>query len=446
MVGDETDEQPTALSNPDRRAFLRTAVGAGIASGLGVGSAETVTADTDAFVWTYHSGGTWSPQLVDGTFYFHEGPGRLHAVDAASGEQQWFFLPEEGTISSIDVVDGTVYATTTATELYVLDAASGEEQWHFDYDRDEYYNGWGGAEVEDGTIYMGSTSGDLFALDTASRDLQWHTEIDTHLLLPEIVDGSTAYFGSREAMYAIDVASGEERWRIENGPVQIEAMVDGTIYAMGGGVLYAMDADSWEERWRFDAGETYTNDSAATIADGTVYVGSKYLYAVDAASGEQQWRFETEDRGWGGAAPGHKSLTVGDGTVYIGDVNALVAVDAASGEQEWRFETRWEVDWLPAVEDGIVYVGESILYAVDIASVVDNLIYAGEEGHVYATEDAWDLKEAYGLTEGGTNSFAILSLLSIGGGGVFWLANRLEETASREDREGQPYDSKLRRK
>lgn len=401
MVGDETDEQPTALSNPDRRAFLRTAVGAGIASGLGVGSAETVTADTDAFVWTYHSGGTWSPQLVDGTFYFHEGPGRLHAVDAASGEQQWFFLPEEGTISSIDVVDGTVYATTTATELYVLDAASGEEQWHFDYDRDESYNGWGGAEVEDGTIYMGSTSGDLFALDTASRDLQWHTEIDTHLLLPEIVDGSTAYFGSREAMYAIDVASGEERWRIENGPVQIEAMVDGTIYAMGGGVLYAMDADSWEERWRFDAGETYTNDSAATIADGTV---------------------------------------------YIGDVNALVAVDAASGEQEWRFETRWEVDWLPAVEDGIVYVGESILYAVDIASVVDNLIYAGEEGHVYATEDAWDLKEAYGLTEGGTNSFAILSLLSIGGAGVFWLANRLEDTASREDREGQPYDSKLRRK
>ena len=56
-----------------------------------------------------------------------------------------------------------------------------------------------------------------------------------------------------------------------------------------------------------------------------------------------------------------------DGVVYVGSGDSyLYAVDAASGELLWRYETGDNVGSSPAVVDGVVYFGsdDGYLYAV----------------------------------------------------------------------------------
>jgi len=67
--------------------------------------------------------------------------------------------------------------------------------------------------------------------------------------------------------------------------------------------------------------------SSPTVADGTVYIGSRdnSVYALDAADGSQQWSFATGDRV-------RSSPTVVGGTVYVGsNDNSVYAIEASSG-------------------------------------------------------------------------------------------------------------------
>ena len=106
--------------------------------------------------------------------------------------------------------------------------------------------------------------------------------------------------------------------------------------------------------------------SAATVANGTVYIGSadKRLYAVDAGSGREKWHFDTKDivRSTPAAA---------EGRVFIGSYDHNVyAVDARTGAQIWKYDTLRDVVSSPLVAGGTVYIGSrcSDLFAFDAAT------------------------------------------------------------------------------
>jgi len=71
--------------------------------------------------------------------------------------------------------------------------------------------------------------------------------------------------------------------------------------------------------------------SSPTVADGTVFVGSRdaNVYALAADDGSEQWRFQTGTYVF-------SSLTVVDGTVFVGsNDNNVYALDAGvSGSSE----------------------------------------------------------------------------------------------------------------
>ena len=103
--------------------------------------------------------------------------------------------------------------------------------------------------------------------------------------------------------------------------------------------------------------------SSPTVADGTVYVGSRdyRLYAVDAATGAKLWEFKTGS--WVESSP-----AVVNGVVYFGSNDGrLYALDAATGEKLWDFKSKYALKSSPAVADGIVYFGSSdyYIYALD---------------------------------------------------------------------------------
>jgi outer membrane protein assembly factor BamB len=119
-------------------------------------------------------------------------------------------------------------------------------------------------------------------------------------------------------------------------------------------------AGSTVERWRFATGAAV--ESAPTVVDGVIYVGSgdANVHAIVAATGSERWRFTTGNKV-------QSSPAVVDGMVHVGSLDKNVyALDAATGSEQWRFTTG---DWVissPAVTGGVVYAGsrDGNVYAI----------------------------------------------------------------------------------
>jgi outer membrane protein assembly factor BamB len=61
-----------------------------------------------------------SPAVVDDTVYIGSTDGRVYALAASDGSQQWQFQTGSNVLSSPAVVDGTVYVGSNDERVYAL--------------------------------------------------------------------------------------------------------------------------------------------------------------------------------------------------------------------------------------------------------------------------------------------------------------------------------------
>jgi outer membrane protein assembly factor BamB len=176
---------------------------------------------------------------------------------------------------------------------------------------------------------------------------------------------------STYVLTALDAATGQARWRYDNGatPINVVALEAGVVYANSGdGHVYAFRASDGKRLWSFQALPYITY---MKIVSGVVYAGSRdeknlglsahaYTYALDAASGKQLWRFTS-----GGSVE-----LVADGAVYVsagyGATTTLYALNARDGSVRWTMQRDAEV-WQAA--GGMVYITQAIATPSDSQSV-----------------------------------------------------------------------------
>ncbi|MGW0587577.1 outer membrane protein assembly factor BamB family protein [Streptosporangium sp. NPDC002607] len=291
-----------------------------------------------------------TPMLVDGVLYGARSD-RVAAIDTATGRMRWnrrFGTLYVG-IHDLVIQDGGVYAGVGLTHVVALEAATGKQRWRF-----RVPGTLGRVAVAAGTVHVSSREGMLYALDARTGALRWRSRVGTGNINPAgylAATGEALFVITGAKASALDPATGRARWRARVSAVvrYDPVVIGGTVYLGDlAGRTYALNAASGQERWRL----TTEGDSGrwnVTASRGKVYVAGRSLHALDPETGKERW-----------SRPLIAQVSVHEDTVFAQEEGGtLHALDAATGAPRWHFQTGGRFQTLPVVAGGLVYVGSS---------------------------------------------------------------------------------------
>lgn len=150
------------------------------------------------------------------------------------------------------------------------------------------------------------------------------------------------------------------------------AIADGVAYVGGlDGYFYALDLATGDERWKYYSELGFR--APAAVRDGLVYIGDAEgrFVCLDAAGGKPQWGISTEAEINGGAnfylLPG-KDGVPDKQCVLIGSQNdTLYCIDARTGDVQWTYKTGDMIQCSPTIIENRVFIAgcDSVLHIVD---------------------------------------------------------------------------------
>jgi outer membrane protein assembly factor BamB len=234
-----------------------------------------------------------------------------------------------------------------------------------------------------GTVYVGSNDGHVYAIDLATGDQRWATNLGSGVGSSPAVGAGAVYVTARDGtIHALDASTGARRWHVstgklllfpwghESGDVWISSptFVDNTIVVgAGDGNVYRLEAATGRVRWRAPTGGRIRGSPA--VAGERVYIGAfdGRVYCFDLSSGREIWKHDTEGVSLNSGDFGfdrrsiQSSPAVANNAIYVGARDGfLYALDAATGQRRWRFDHK--VSWVnssPAVAGGVIFAGSS---------------------------------------------------------------------------------------
>lgn len=197
-----------------------------------------------------------------------------------------------------------------------------------------------------GVLYSGS-----YALRASDGHVLWRSTMAESFA--GVAGGfAYAYSLSRDAVYALDTATGTVRWTYSTSPLSlasVPAVTPRTVYVTGlvgdeapgpdpsftpnpafaptQPDLVALDATTGTRRWRAAVGPIA---GVALESNGLVYIGARDAFsALDAATGNVRWRLPLSSH-----AASTARLDAAGALYFSGD--GVYAVDAAIGRPRWH--------------------------------------------------------------------------------------------------------------
>lgn len=340
--------------------------------------------------WVFRTDGDLiaSPTVADGVVYLASGDGGLYALDLLSGAERWRRELGAPSHSTPAVAGGLVYAVTRDGRIQAIDRATGRRTWEvatgpdaplvWGHESGDIYTS--SPAVARGLVIVGAGDGHVYALDAATGAERWRFRTGGRVRSSPAIADARVYVGSMDGvLYALDVATGAPLWRFETTGAGLfsgdfgfdrrtiqssPAVADGAVFVGSrDGTMYAVDAATGRRRFTVSHGTSWVITSPA-VTGGTVFLGSSdaaFAQAVDAATGEERWRAETPGIVWSSPAVAGGQVIVGVGS------GVLLGLDRATGSERWRFRTQGGLRASPVVTDGgFVLIGDTdgVLYAL----------------------------------------------------------------------------------
>lgn len=204
-----------------------------------------------------------------------------------------------------------------------------------------------------GLLLVGDGGGDLAAYDPATGRQVWCDDESGSITSAPAVNDDTVYITNGGDAVAVDQRSGIRRWTFtpaDFSPLtQTPAIASGVVYVTGGNSVFALEQASGRKIWRRNLGQQY-NLTAASVANGMVYVGGTALYALSAADGHLVWKSEL-------VGVNVTTPAVANGRVFVNSEDphfGLHAFDASTGGLLWA-NGGDESEATVTVANGVIY-------------------------------------------------------------------------------------------
>lgn len=317
----------------------------------------------------------WSMAVTDGRIHASDGPS-LFALDAGDGSERWR-LSTDAWVYALRAERGTVVTASRGGGVQGREASNGHKLWELTGAQSDFETPEAAPVLHDGTVYVWQDAR-LRALDARTGRESWSYPIgdaascgNVPVRVTPAPDGNV-YVAAGTRVISVDRASGRVRWHFEAPAVFLAppAFAPGAAVTGGGvylvdylGTVYALDAATGQDRWRI-ATEGRQSADPVVVANGNVHLGAgSALYTLDAVTGTPKWRFAA-----GGEITGLPA--VADGRVHFGSADhCLYTLDAAGGQLRWKLATGGEITGAPVADAGVVYAcsKDRCVYALDAA-------------------------------------------------------------------------------
>ncbi len=152
------------------------------------------------------------PIVAEGRVFVGTLAGVLHAIDEASGNDQWTFRAKGPILHTSAAGEGKVFFGCGDGKVYALHASNGHLAW-------TYSTGvavWNAPLVHGGAVVIGARDGRLLALEADRGAVRWATALDAPLLASPALDAKAGivYAASEDmTVHAVDFRDGRRLWR-----------------------------------------------------------------------------------------------------------------------------------------------------------------------------------------------------------------------------------------
>src|SRR5262245_21290103 len=263
----------------------------------------------------------------------------------------------------------------------------------------------GAPAIVNGVVYVASFDKHLYALDLATGKQKWKTKLGAFKAGPG-VKGDRVYVGDLDGrFYCVNAADGKPIWTFETeGEIHAGPNFHGDNILIGShdSTLYCISPDG-KKVWDVKT-EGPVNGSPVVVGDTTFVAGcDSVLHVLDAKTGKE---LGTVDLGGQAAA----TAAVSGDFAYVGTMtNQVVGIDRKNRKKLWAFEVKARSQPFyssAVVTESLVVAGsrDKVVYAIDRKTgakvwdfttegsvdgspvVVGNLVYVGclnSDGNFY---------------------------------------------------------------
>jgi len=276
-----------------------------------------------------------------------------------------------------------VYAASADGKLLALDAGTGKQQWQRELE-DRIFAGVGGDLKQ---LYLVSREADLIALSREDGRELWRSALPTEALAAPQSNGTIVVAQTTDGrVLAFDTATGEKRWQYDGvvPALSLRAAAaplvggDVVIASFSNGKLIALSADAGQPIWQYEVGQPQGRTELERLVDisGQPLVLDSAIMVVGYQGKLALVDIRTGQEIWSRKASSLNAPMIADGNIYLSSANGEVVAYRGSDRREiWNQDAlSWRQLTQPAIYEDYLVIGDYEGYLHVLSDVDGSLV------------------------------------------------------------------------